>query len=102
MARRGNNGGKKSSSGNRKRIITALRHEKATRKNIPTAELQPFMEQAEEMRPRAPSHFSRATPLPKGETRPRNPDLDPQLIWNGARITLTPQQRKTLEEKGEI
>jgi len=102
MARRGNSGGKKSTGGNRKRIITALRHEEATRKNIPTAELQPFLEKAEEMRPRKPVHFPRPTPLAKGETRPRNPDLDPQLIWNGARITLTPQQRKVLEEKGEI
>ncbi len=93
-------GGKKNPG--RTRIITALRHEEAKRKNIPTAEMQSIAERAEEMRPRAPVHFPRATPLPKGESRPRNADLDPQLIWNGARIRLTKEQFRALEEKGEI
>ncbi len=86
----------------RTRIITALRHEEAKRKNIPTAEMQSIAERAEEMRPRAPVNFPRAMPLAKGETRPRNGDLDPQLIWNGARIRLTKEQIRALEEKGEI
>src|SRR5262249_43066439 len=42
------------------------------------------------------------TPLPKGETRPRDGDLDPQIVWNGARIRLTRDQVRALEEKGEI
>ncbi len=94
--------GKKKSLGGSKRIITALRHEEAKRKNIPTAEMQSIAERAEEMRPRAPVLFPRATPLSKGETRPRNGDLDPQLIWNGARIRLTKEQIRALEAKGEI
>jgi adenine-specific DNA-methyltransferase len=86
----------------RQKILTTLRHEEATRKNIPTAELQSLAEKAEEMRPRGPVHYPRATPLPKGETRPRNGDLDPQLIWNGVRIRLTKEQIRALEQKGEI
>ena len=42
------------------------------------------------------------TPLPKGETRERNADLDPQIIWRGMKITLTQAQRKLLQETGEV
>ena len=34
--------------------------------------------------------------------RERNEDLDPQIIWNGARIRLSPAQVRHLQEKGEI
>ncbi|HTU34296.1 MAG TPA: site-specific DNA-methyltransferase [Candidatus Acidoferrum sp.] len=86
----------------RQKILTTLRHEEATRKNIPTAELQSLAERAEELWPKKPVHYPRSNPLPKGETRPRNADLDPQLIWNGARIKLTQEQIRALEQKGEI
>ena len=48
--------------------IDAVKH-KDTRKNIPTEELRDFVA-AEELRP-APMLY------------PRNPDLDPQLVWKG-------------------
>jgi adenine-specific DNA-methyltransferase len=89
-------------SGKRPKQVEALTHEEARRKNIPTAELQSLAERVEEMRPRPPAHYPRATPLPKGETRPRDGDLDPQIVWNGARLRLTREQIRTLEEKGEI
>ena len=39
---------------------------------------------------------------PKGETRERDPDLDPQIIWNGARIRLSKEQVRQLAETGEV
>ena len=50
--------------------ITSITHDDATRKNIPTAELQSVMRQ--EMQ--APVRVS---------YEKRNPDLDPQLVWRG-------------------
>ena len=73
-----------------------------TRRNIPTAEFQSLAQQMEEIAPVTPAHYPRATPLPKGETRDRNADLDPQIIWRGMRITLTQAQRKQLQETGEV
>ncbi len=73
-----------------------------TRRNIPTAEFQSIAQRMEEDTPVPPARYSRATSLPKGETRPRNADLDPQIIWRGARIRLTDAQRAQLRETGEI
>ena len=61
--------------------VDSLVHKKATRKNIPTAEQQSFVE-AEDAAPKAVT-YPRDTPLEPGTTRPRNPDLDPQLVWRG-------------------
>ncbi len=36
--------------------VTALTHEEAKRKNIPTAEMQSLAERVEEMRPVPPAH----------------------------------------------
>ena len=69
-----------------------------TRRNIPTAELQSLAQQMEETAPVGPAHYQRASPLAEGETRPRNPDLDPQIVWRGMRITLTQAQRAKLQE----
>jgi adenine-specific DNA-methyltransferase len=33
---------------------------------------------------------------------PKRKDLDPQIVWNGAKITLTKDQVKQLEETGEV
>ena len=82
--------------------VEALTHDEASRKNIPTAELQSFAEQMEEIEPVKPVRYERATPLPKGATRERDSDLDPQLIWNGARIRLSRDQVRQLEERGEV
>ena len=73
-----------------------------TRRNIPTAEFQSIAQRMEETVPVAPAHYPRATPLPNGEVRARNADLDPQIVWRGARIRLTDAQRQQLQETGEI
>jgi adenine-specific DNA-methyltransferase len=49
--------------------VAALRHHRAKRLNIPTAELEPVMRDEEK--------------APKPIRYPRNPDLDPQLVWRG-------------------
>src|SRR2546428_4870520 len=53
----------------RKRVVT-LTHDEASRKNIPTAELQSVMKQEQQ------------SPLRVAYER-RNRDLDPQLVWRG-------------------
>ena len=73
-----------------------------TRRNIPTAEFQSIAQRMEEETPARPAHYARATPLPNGEVRARNADIDPQIVWQGARIRLTDAQRKQLLETGEI
>ena len=40
--------------------------------------------------------------LAEDKTRERNEDLDPQIIWNGARIRVTKEQARQLLEKGEV
>ncbi|WP_420208090.1 site-specific DNA-methyltransferase [Candidatus Electronema sp. JC] len=49
--------------------VETFRHDDATRKNIPTAELQPMLRQ-DDASPRLVKY-------------PRNTDLDPQLVWRG-------------------
>ena len=82
------------------RPVEALTHAE-TRRNIPTAEHQDLAQRAEARAPVPPARYARADPLPPGETRPRDPDLDPQLIWRGVRIRLTQKQREQLQETGE-
>lgn len=93
-------GGKK--TGKSPKQVEALKHAEAKRKNIPTAELQSLAERVEEMSPRAPAHFARERPLATGESRPRDPDLDPQIVWNGVKIKLTKEQVRALEKDGQI
>ncbi len=81
--------------------VETLTHDEAARKNIPTAELQSFAEAEEAITGFAPETYPRACPLPSGKTRPRDADLDPQIVWNGARIKLTPEQVRALVETGE-
>ena len=52
------------------KIVATLRHPEASRKNIPTAEYQPMMEEDD----RSPIQLA---------YRRRNRDLDPQLVWRG-------------------
>jgi len=61
--------------------VETLTHTAARRRNIPTAELQALMA-AEDAAPKQ-VRYARETPLPQGERRARNPDLDPQLVWRG-------------------
>ena len=49
--------------------VATLTHEEASRKNIPTAEFQSVLSQEQQQ--------------PKKIRYPRNPDLDPQLVWRG-------------------
>lgn len=82
--------------------VEALRHRSAKRKNIPTAELQSAAQRAEEAKPVAPVVYSRRYPLAQDETRPRDNDLDPQLVWKGARVRLTADQIKKAATTGYI
>jgi adenine-specific DNA-methyltransferase len=52
------------------KTVETLEHDEATRKNIPTAEYQPVLEQKEQ------------APIRVAYER-RNRDLDPQLVWRG-------------------
>ncbi|MCJ2038814.1 site-specific DNA-methyltransferase [Methylobacterium sp. J-059] len=81
--------------------VETLTHDDAARRNIPTAELQSFAEAEEAITGFEPGVYPRARPLTEGETRPRDADLDPQIVWNGARIRLTPEQVRALVETGE-
>jgi adenine-specific DNA-methyltransferase len=51
------------------KTVETLRHDDATRKNIPSAEQQSFVQKEQE--------------TPKTIRYPRNVDLDPQLVWRG-------------------
>src|SRR5690242_15023336 len=84
------------------RQVEALTHTEAKRKNIPTAELQSAAQRAEEIAPFKPVVYPRRYPLAQDETRPRDADLDPQLVWKGARVRLTPEQIKKAAEAGYI
>ena len=84
-----------------KRVET-LTHDEATRKNIPTAELQSAAQRAEEIDPFEPVTYLREDPLPEGETRPRDEDLDPQIVWKGATLRLSPEQIEQLTETGKL
>src|SRR5262245_55991258 len=52
------------------KIVVTLKHDEATRKNIPTAEYQSVMQKNEQ------------DPIRVAYQR-RNRDLDPQLVWRG-------------------
>jgi adenine-specific DNA-methyltransferase len=82
--------------------IETLTHAEAARKNIPTAEYQSLNERIEESQPFPPAHFPRTAPLAEGETRERDADLDPQIVWRGARIRLSKEQARQLLDKGEV
>lgn len=84
--------------------VETLTHDKATRRNIPTAELQSTAERMEEQNPFEPVVYERTHPLPKGEKRERDEDLDPQIVWKGTRLRLTKDQIEALKagEKVEL
>ncbi len=84
------------------RRVETLTHDEARRKNIPTAELQTFLDAEADAKQFGPVSYARARPLAEGETRARDEDRDPQLIWNGVRIRLTQEQVRQLAESGEV
>jgi len=61
--------------------IASLNHEEATRKNIPSAEMQPVI--SDELKAPIPVTYARGKNEFVEEEENRNPDLDPQLIWQG-------------------
>jgi adenine-specific DNA-methyltransferase len=83
------------------RPVEAFTHG-ASRRNIPTAELQSLAQQAEEAAPIPPARYPRANPLAEGTTRPRDADRDPQLLWNGMTIRITEAQKRELAETGTL
>jgi adenine-specific DNA-methyltransferase len=64
-----------------KKTVVTLKHDEASRKNIPTAEYQSVMQQ-DEQKP-IPVHYERGVTGLKEEKEHRNRDLDPQLVWRG-------------------
>src|SRR3984893_6311992 len=64
-----------------KKTVETLTHEEASRKNIPTAELQSVM-QKEEQSPLRVAYPACVSGLDH-EKKSRNRDLDPQLVWRG-------------------
>lgn len=88
----------------REKNISTLTHDQAVRLNNPTAEMAPLYEQQAEMMGEASLEMRvpRARPLAQGEVRERDMDRDPQIIWNGVKIRITPDQMRKLAETGEI
>jgi len=73
---------KKSTPG---KIVEALKHDEATRKNIPTAEYQSLMQKNEQdpVRVAYPRGVNGRNEGLAEEKQQRNRDLDPQLVWRG-------------------
>ncbi|WP_244482972.1 site-specific DNA-methyltransferase [Mesorhizobium sp. Root102] len=84
--------------------IDALTHDQARRINNPTAEMASLFEQQEEILGSVDHSISlpRSRPLANDETRQRDGDLDPQIVWNGVKIRITKDQMRKLAETGEI
>ena len=82
--------------------IGALRHGEATRRNIPTAEMESFFRREEDSAPMPPKHYPRARPLAPGHTRTEEEPSVPEIIWNGTRITITDEQAAELAETGTL
>jgi adenine-specific DNA-methyltransferase len=92
----------RSSNGKSSKQVDALKHNEATRRNIPTAEMESFFRREEDAAPRPPKHYPRTRPLADGETRTPEEPRQPELIWNGAKITITDEQMKELAETGTL
>ena len=82
--------------------VDALRHAEATRRNIPTAEMESFFRREEDTHPLLPKHYPRARPLAPGETRTEEEPSVPEIMWNGARITITDAQAAELAKTGTL
>ena len=82
--------------------VAILTHDEARRRNIPTAELQSAAQRVEESKPFEPVSYPRDDRLPEGTIRPRDLDLDPQIIWKGTTLRLSPRQIKQLADTGQL
>jgi adenine-specific DNA-methyltransferase len=82
--------------------IDALKHDAASRRNIPTAEMESFFRRDEDASPMPPKHYPRNRPLAEGAMRTAEQPRAPELIWNGAKINITEAQMKELAETGTL
>jgi adenine-specific DNA-methyltransferase len=82
--------------------VGALKHDAASRRNIPTAEMESFFRRDEDASPMPPKHYPRSRPLMEGATRTAEEPRVPELIWNGAGISITDEQMKELAETGTL
>ncbi len=82
--------------------VESLVHDEASRKNIPTAELQSLAQRMEEMDPAQPVTYKRQKPLAEGDIRQRDSDLDPQIVWKGATLRLSDEQIAQLTHTGKL
>ncbi len=84
--------------------IDALTHDTARRINVPTAEMASLFEQQAELTGDVEREMTmpRPRPLANGEHCDRDGDLDPQIVWNGARIRITKEQMRQLAETGQL
>ncbi len=82
--------------------IDALKHGAASRKNIPTAEMESFFRRDEDASPREPVAYPRMRSVPEGHYRTPDEPREPELIWNGTRITITQEQMQELAETGTL
>ncbi|WP_292399452.1 site-specific DNA-methyltransferase [Mesorhizobium sp.] len=64
--------------------------------------MESFFRRDEDQAPMPPKHYLRARPLAEGETRTDGEPRVPELIWNGARITITDEQMAELAETGTL
>jgi len=72
---------KKTSAPAKSKEIASHTHAEATRKNIPSAEMQQVI--GDDIKNPVPVTYPRNAPPMSPETDDRNADLDPQLIWRG-------------------
>jgi len=82
--------------------VDTLKHNEATRRNIPTAEMESFFRREEDATLRPPKHYPRSRPLAEGETRTSEEPSHPELIWNGTKINFSDKQMKELAETGTL
>jgi adenine-specific DNA-methyltransferase len=92
----------RSTNGRTSKQVDALKHNEATRRNIPTAEMESFFRRDDDAAPKPPKHYPRARSLDEGKTRTPEEPRQPELIWNGAKITITDEQMKELVETGTL
>ncbi|SHO61168.1 adenine-specific DNA-methyltransferase [Pseudoxanthobacter soli DSM 19599] len=92
----------RSPKGKPSKQVDVLKHDEATRRNIPTAEMESFFRREEDFDPMPPKHYARARPLAEGERRTPEEPSQPELIWNGVKITITPEQMAELAETGTL
>lgn len=85
----------------RSKDVEAYDHE-AQRLNTPTAELSGIAEAMEATAPLPASRYARDYPLAEGTKRERDEDFDPQIIWDGAKLSLTKDQIAELIDTGTI